>query len=133
VLEYVFEHPKASVKEIAKEMGISENRVYQIKAHPKFQACFPEMARRKLKASVPELTGRYIELAKQDLNLGVAEKVVSRVLDSQKVLESTPPTQTNVFVNMSFDDLKRKVDQTGVVPGSVVDSSLIDEPGSTTP
>lgn len=124
VLEYVFEHPRASVKEIAKVMGVSEERIYKIRKHPKFQAHFPAMARKKLKEAVPQLTGRFLELAMQNENLGVAEKVVARALDSQKVLESTPQTQINVFQTMSIDELKRKLDQSSIVPGNVVDTTI---------
>jgi hypothetical protein len=132
LLEYVFEHPKATVKEMAQAMGISENRVYQIKANPKFQSCFPEMARRKLKAAVPGLTKRYLDLADQNENLGVAEKVVSRVLDSQKVLENQPQTQINIYQNMTVSDLRHKVEQISQIPNDVIDTEALAD-DTTTP
>lgn len=133
VLEYVFEHPKASVKDIAEAMGLSANRIYRIKAHPKFQACFPAMARRKLKEAVPELTGRFLELARQNENLGVAEKVVSRALDSQKVLETPPQMQTNVFVNLNTNDLMQKVERLQELGKTSIDTDAVDAPDTTTP
>jgi hypothetical protein len=126
VLEYIFDHPRADVKEIAKAMGISANRIYQIKKHPKFMAFFPEMARRRFKAAVPELTSRALDLARQNENLGVAEKVVARVLDSQKVLESTPQTQINVFQTMSIDDLRRKIEGIKGTVGDVIEGEIAD-------
>ena len=126
VLDYVFEHPKASVKEIAKAMGLSEARVYKIKAHPKFVACFPSKARSKAKTLIPQAMGKLEELMSQSENLEVSRKVVADVLASQKVLENSPTTQINVFQTMSFDDLKRKVDESRAMPDGVIEGSLVD-------
>lgn len=134
ILEYVFEHPKADVKEIAKAMGISINRVYQIKKHPKFQAAFPAKARQALKAAIPELTGRYIDLARQNENLGVAEKAVARVLDSQKVLETqAPTTQINVFQTLPTSDLRRKLESIQQTPEDSIDAEVVPESDSPSP
>lgn len=125
VLEYIFEHPRADVKEIGKALGMSISRVYQIRKHPKFQAMFPEMARRKVKGLIPKAVDKLERLLEQSDNLEVSRKVTESVLGSQKVLENQPQTQINVFQTMSIDDLKRKLDDIRTTPSDVVDTDVI--------
>lgn len=127
VIELVFANPKISNKEIAEQLGISGPRVSQIRNHPKFVACFPEMARRKVKSLIPKAMGKVEALLDQTANLEVSRKVMESVLASQKVLENQPTTQINVFQNMSVDDLKRKVDEISDMSAHVVDSSVVED------
>jgi hypothetical protein len=53
---------------------------------------------------------------------------VSRALDSQKVLESTPTTQINVFQTMATPDLVRKVEQIKEVPTDFIESEIVELP-----
>lgn len=134
VLDIVFKHKKITNREVAKQLGISEQRVSQIRNHEKFVACLPAKARRVLKEAIPELSVRYLELGLQNENLGVAEKAVARVLDSQKVLENqAPTTQINVFQGMSTSELKQKLEQIRFSPTDAVDAEIVDDPGSTRP
>ena len=125
VLEYVFEHPKATNREIAQVMGISDARVSRIRKHPKFMAAFPSKARARAKALIPQAMGKLEALMEQTENLEVSRKVVADVLATGKVLENAPTTQINVFQTMSQDELMRKVDKIRVVDPDVIDTDLI--------
>jgi DNA-binding CsgD family transcriptional regulator len=129
VAEYVMEHPKAQQKEIAKALGISPQRVSQIVRNDRYLSALPGLARRELKAYVPQAIRRFKELGEQNENLEVSRKVVERALDTAKVLESEPKIQINVFQNMKNDELARIVDQSKPTIQDIVDVDLVDEHG----
>jgi transcriptional regulator with XRE-family HTH domain len=123
------EHPKAQQKEIAKALGISPQRVSQIVRNDRYLSALPGLARRELKAYVPQAIRRFKELGEQNENLEVSRKVVERALDTAKVLESEPKIQINVFQNMKNDELARIVDQSKPTIQDIVDVDLVDEHG----
>ncbi len=128
VVEYVFANPSTSQKLIAKHFGLSEGRVSQIMKSDRVLAAFPLLAKRRIKSMVPKAVERLGELMSQTENLEVSRKVVERVLDTEKVLESQPTTQINVFASLSTQDLARKLEEIREAPSNIVDSEVVDLP-----
>jgi hypothetical protein len=129
VAEYVLDNPRAKQIEISKALGIKACHVSKIVNTNKYLSALPGLARRKLKSMVPEAIERQRELMRQNDNLEVSRKVSASVLESQKVLESTPSVQVNVYQTMKTDDLLQKINQfdmpaidnTGAVDAEIIE------------
>lgn len=88
---------------------------------------YPILARQRIRDMVPMATKRLGELAEQNANLEVSRKVVERVLDTSKVLESEPKVQINIFNNMSTDELKHLVTDNRELPGTFTDAEVVSD------
>lgn len=129
VAEYVLDHPRAKQIDIAKALGIKACHVSKIVNTNKYLSALPGLARRKIKSMVPLAVQRQQELMEQNVNLEVSRKVSASVLESQKVLESTPSVQVNVYQNMKTDDLLetlKQFDMPAIDKTNAVDAEIID-------
>jgi predicted XRE-type DNA-binding protein len=131
IVEYAFNNPTSTQRQIAEHFGVSEQRISHVMKSDRVLAAFPVFAKRRLKAMVPMAVEKLGQLMNQKENLEVSRKVVERVLDTEKVLENHPTTQINVFQTMSSDDLMRKVEQITVAHGEVVDTDIVEGPDPT--
>ncbi len=127
IVEAHFEHPNLTQTDLAKKIGVPKQRVSAVLNHPRVQALFPVLARKKLKSMVPMAIKRLGQLANQDRNLEVSRKVTERVLDSEKVLEVQEIKIKNTFEVMPTDELTRIVKQNGDIANNAVDTELVDE------
>jgi hypothetical protein len=128
ILEYVFDHPTAAPKDIAKHFGISAARVYQVVKNKKFIAAMPKVARKRYQALIPKALKAQEELIEQRENLMVSDKASARALESSKVFEIQSQNTQNVFINMRIEDLRNVIDRTPPVQGPIVDAEIDEDP-----
>lgn len=126
IVEFVFDNPTLDHQAIANHFNISRSRVYVILHHPKVLDAYPILARAKIKGMVPKAIKRFNELMEQSDNLGVSEKVATRVLDSQKVLAPVEITHIHQLSEATIEELHSMVNQSQQIMQPVIEGELVD-------
>jgi hypothetical protein len=122
-----FEHPDWSYERLSQEVGLSKARISTILNHPRVLAALPHIARQRIKQLVPKATKAMEQLVEQNDNLMVKEKVVSRVLANEKVLDAPEIIVKNEITLKTVTELQQMVQSAGLMPTNVVETSLYTE------
>lgn len=131
ILTYYFNYPTSSYKEIAEHFGISIQRISQIMNHPRVLEAHPILAKRRIKSLVPKAVGKLEELMMQTTNMNVSEKVVSKILDSEKVLE---PQERKIVHELQFkstQDLQKIIQDAQALPQPVFEAEIVSDTAET--
>lgn len=129
IVSYYFANPELSYTQLAKHFDISIQRISQIMSHPKVLESYPLLAKRRIKSLVPKAISRMEYLMKQSVNLQVSEKVVSKILDSEKVLE---PVERRIIHEIQMKSVKELQDiiQGGKdLPRQVIEAEIVTSSG----
>lgn len=124
VVNFYFDNPSMTQQELADHFKMSKGRISVILHHPKVLDAYPILARARLKGMVPKAIKRFNQLMAQETNLGVAEKVTTRVLDSQKVLAPLEITHVHELGKATIEELHALVNQSQEIQQPVIDGSL---------
>lgn len=127
IVFYYFEHPDLNYTELSKVFKISVARISQIMSHPKVLAAYPILAKRRIKSMVPKAINRLEELMIQDDNMQVAEKVASKILDSEKVLEPVERKIVHEIQLKSVKELQDIIEGSKSLPQPVIDADIVSE------
>lgn len=100
IAEFYFSHPNMSRKDIAKELGISQQRVSQVLTHPKVRAVYRVLARGRQSDLLSKAVKAQEECLDQSQNLQVKLKAAEDILKSEKVLDN-PITPIAVDIRIS--------------------------------
>lgn len=128
ILSYYFQYPTSTYQQLADHFEISIQRISQIMNHPRVLNAHPVLAKRRIKSLVPKAVGKLEQLMMQDSNMHVSEKVVSRILDSEKVLE---PTERKVIHELQFksvEELQNIIEGAKSLPTQAIEAEIITEP-----
>jgi predicted transcriptional regulator len=128
VIQFKFDHPEMTQRQIAKELGISEARVSFIVRQKRFRDALPYLAKESRKDLIPLAAKVEKDLLKSD-NDEVRRKVVAGLWTDHKVSEPEPRIEINIFQSMKNDELTRIVDQSKSTIQDIVDVDLVDEHG----
>lgn len=128
IVTYAFSNPKLTYTQLAEVFNVSVQRISQIMNSTKVISAFPLLAQRKRTALVPKAMGRLEDLMDQNVNLGVAEKVVSRILDSEKVLEPETRRVIHELQSKSTEELLELIHSAQALPKQAIDAEIVSEP-----
>jgi plasmid maintenance system antidote protein VapI len=128
ILEYVFDHPELSQKEIAKDMGVSPNRISTIMNHKRVIAAFPLLGRKRISNMLPKALSRFSTLMNQNDNLEVSRKVTESVLKNEKVIDNTQHyVVKNQFEMMRPEELADIVKRAKLIDGNdIIQGELVE-------
>lgn len=112
IVTFFFSNPEMNYTQLSTHFNVSVARISQIMNHPKVLASYPILAKRRIKSMVPRAVERLGELMNQRDNLQVSEKVVSKILDSEKVLE---PVDRRIIHEIQLKTVKELQD---IIKGS---------------
>jgi predicted transcriptional regulator len=127
VLALRFESPDLSHQQIAEQVGMTRQRVSAILRNPRVLAALPHIARQRIKNMVPKAVRAMEQLVEQNDNLIVKEKVVSRVLANEKVLDAPEILVRNEITLKTVTELQQIVQSAGFFPTNVVDTEIYTE------
>ncbi len=127
IVSLYFNDPSQSYTALAKSVGVSVARVSAIMNHPKVLAAYPILARSRIKSMVPKAVHRLERLMNQNENYAVSEKVVSKILDSEKVLEPSPQRFIHEIQMKSVSELQEIIDKSKALPQVILDAEIISE------
>lgn len=125
ICSYYFEHPELNYTELSQHFNVSVQRISQIMSHPKVLAAYPVLAKRRIKSMVPRAISRMSELMNQNNNLNVAEKVASRILDSEKVLEPSTHKIIHEIQTKSVKELHDIIEACKSIPQPVIEAEIV--------
>lgn len=124
VVTYAFANPDLSYTQLGKHFNISIQRISQIMNHPKVLASYPILARRRIKSLVPSAVKRLERLMNQNVNLNVSEKAVSKILDSEKVLEPSVRHIVHEIQTKSVKELQDIIQGGKELPRQVIEAEI---------
>ncbi len=126
IVNYFFANPSLNYTELSTHFNVSLPRISQIMNHPKVLAAYPVLARRAVKKLVPQAIGRLEHLMNQSENYAVSEKVVSKILDSEKVLEPQERKIIHEIQLKSVKELQDIVEGSKAIPKQVIEAEIVD-------
>lgn len=127
IVTFYFNNPDFTYTALAKQFSISVARISQIMSHPKVLNAYPLLAKRRIKSMVPKAINRLEELMIQDDNMQVAEKVASKILDSEKVLEPVERKIVHEIQLKSVKELQDIIEGSKSLPQPVIDADIVSE------
>lgn len=127
IISYYFQNPNSRYKDLADKFNVSLPRISQIMNHPRVINAYPILAKRRIKSLVPKAVHKLENLMEQNVNLGVSEKVVSRILDSEKVLEPQERKVIHELQMKSTEELQQIIDNASKLPKQVIEAEIIEE------
>mgnify|MGYP000570491348 CR=1 FL=1 len=131
ILQYVFDHPECTQKQVADAVGVSRPRVSYIVGHPKVLKAFPILARRRMSGMLPQAVKRFETLMNQDENLEVSRKVVEQILKTEGVIENVQHIEVkNTTEIKTTEELKQLIERARDLPPSVIDAEIIVDQGN---
>lgn len=129
IVNFVFDNPQLKQEDVAKALGVTPGRISVILNHPKVLDAYPILARARVKGMVPRAVVRFSQLMEQGANLGVSEKVTTRVLDSQKILNPVEIKHTHELGRATIDELQRIVGESRQIHEPVIEGEIVPELG----
>jgi predicted transcriptional regulator len=126
VVEYLFDHPQSTQKQIGNALGISDQRVSQILRSNRVLAAFPIVARMRVKQMIPKAVKAQQELIEQKENLMVRDKASARVLETGNIFVPQPTVQVNVIQQLTNDELARLVNKNQSLTLNSVDTDIVE-------
>ena len=127
IVTYYFANPSNTYTDLATHFNLSLARISQIMNHPKVLASYPILAKRRIKSMLPKAVERLDHLMNQSENYAVSEKVVSKILDSEKILEQSPRTIIHEIQMKSVKELQDIIQDAATLPQQVIEAEIVAE------
>lgn len=127
IVTFYFANPDYNYTELSKQFKVSVARISQIMSHPKVLAAYPILARKRIKSLVPQAVGKLEKLMNQRQNLAISERVVSKILDSEKVLEPSTHKIIHEIQLKSVKELQDIVEGSKTLPRQVIDAEIMED------
>lgn len=125
IVSFYFNNPRMSYTDLGVQFGISVQRISAIMANPRVLNAYPVLAKRKIKSMVPRAIDRLGELMDQNFNMAVSEKIASKILDSEKVLEPATHKIIHELQLKSVKELQTIIEGAKAVPQQVFDGEIV--------
>lgn len=124
IVEFVFDNPGLTHRQLAAKLGLSHGRISQVLNHERVIAYYPVLAKRQYNGLIPKALRAQAELVDLKSNPMVRDKASARVLEAANILNSQPLVQVNVLSQLTEDELRRKIDQSTKLTPPSIDTEL---------
>lgn len=128
IVSFAFQNPNLNYTELSTHFNVSPQRISQIMHNERVLNAFPVLARRRIKSMIPKAINRLDYLMNQSDNMAVSEKVVSKILDSEKVLEPSPQKHIYELQFKSVEELQAIILNASSLPSAAIDAEIVSEP-----